>query len=199
MKYQNHFIILGLLLFVMACKSTNPDYQKDANKADIIHRSVKQLTDIIVHDIFSPPVASRNYVYPSVAAYEVLVQDYPDYKSIISKHKAPKVILYSSEFILIGENFYNVKLIERIIKKIRDTTKHKKLFFSYKKNISYFNKNFGLSFSQLKDILHKLNFKKDKENPVKYVLKENNIKMNNYIKSERKNSPFAILKKLSIN
>ena len=125
--------------------------------------------------------------------------DYPDYKSIISKHKAPKVILYSSEFILIGENFYNVKLIERIIKKIRDTTKHKKLFFSYKKNISYFNKNFGLSYSQLKDILHKLNFKKDKENPVKYVLKENNIKINNYIKSERKNSPFAILKKLSIN
>jgi hypothetical protein len=47
--------------------------------------------------------------------------------------------------------------------------------------------------------LYKLNFKKDKENPVKYILKENNIKINNYIKSERKNSPFAILKKLSIN
>ena len=28
------------------------------------------LTDVIVHDIFSPPVASRIYVYPSIAAYE---------------------------------------------------------------------------------------------------------------------------------
>ena len=47
--------------------------------------------------------------------------------------------------------------------------------------------------------MYKLNFKKDKVNPVKYVLKDNNIKINNYIKPERKNSPFAILKKLSIN
>ena len=124
---------------------------------------------------------------------------YPDNKSIISKRSAPKVILYSSEFILIGENFYNVKLIERIIKKIKETTKHKKLFFSYKKNISFFNKNYGLSYSQLNDILYKLNFKRDKVNPVKYILKENSIKNNKYIKSERKNSPFAILKKLSIN
>ncbi|HEY5691205.1 MAG TPA: vanadium-dependent haloperoxidase [Cyclobacteriaceae bacterium] len=33
---------------------------------------MSQLTDVIVHDIFSPPVASRIYAYASVAAYEVL-------------------------------------------------------------------------------------------------------------------------------
>lgn len=37
---------------------------------DIFHTSVKAVTDIIVHDIFSPPVASRIYVYSSIAAYE---------------------------------------------------------------------------------------------------------------------------------
>lgn len=43
------------------------------------HRTVKQLTDVIVHDIFSPPVASRIYAYANIAAYETLVNAYPDY------------------------------------------------------------------------------------------------------------------------
>lgn len=37
-----------------------------------LHRSFKKITDIIVHDIFSPPVASRIYAYTSVAAYEAV-------------------------------------------------------------------------------------------------------------------------------
>jgi len=36
---------------------------------------MQKLTDIIVYDIFSPPVASRIYVYPSIAAYEVIIND----------------------------------------------------------------------------------------------------------------------------
>lgn len=41
-----------------------------------LHRAVKQLTDVIVHDIFSPPVAARIYTYASVAGYETAVQGY---------------------------------------------------------------------------------------------------------------------------
>ena len=33
---------------------------------------MQNLTDIVVYDIFSPPVASRVYLYPSVAAYEIM-------------------------------------------------------------------------------------------------------------------------------
>ncbi|MBV6641233.1 MAG: vanadium-dependent haloperoxidase [Cyclobacteriaceae bacterium] len=40
--------------------------------------AVKQLTDVIVYDIFSPPVASRVYVYPNIAAFEVLAALNPD-------------------------------------------------------------------------------------------------------------------------
>jgi len=36
--------------------------------------SVDHITDIMVHDIFSPPVASRIYAYPNIAAHEILVQ-----------------------------------------------------------------------------------------------------------------------------
>ncbi len=39
------------------------------------HQSLDHLTDVIVHDIFSPPVASRVYVYPCVAAHQVLQKE----------------------------------------------------------------------------------------------------------------------------
>lgn len=38
----------------------------------ILHRAEKAITDVIVHDIFSPPVASRIYMYSNLAAYEAL-------------------------------------------------------------------------------------------------------------------------------
>src|SRR3954470_15114847 len=47
-----------------------------------LHRGQKALTDVIVHDIFSPPVASRIYAYSNIAAYEVLVQQNAKYKSL---------------------------------------------------------------------------------------------------------------------
>ena len=37
-----------------------------------LHDAVKQVNDVIVYDIFSPPQASRVYAYASIAAYEVL-------------------------------------------------------------------------------------------------------------------------------
>jgi hypothetical protein len=40
-----------------------------------------------VHDIFSPPVASRIYAYPSVAAYEVLVLQDSTYRSLAGQLK----------------------------------------------------------------------------------------------------------------
>jgi len=37
-----------------------------------LHDAVKQVNDVIVYDIFSPPQASRVYAYASIATYEVL-------------------------------------------------------------------------------------------------------------------------------
>ena len=47
------------------------DWETDAGP---LHQAQKALTDVIIHDIFSPPVASRIYVYTNIAAYEVLVK-----------------------------------------------------------------------------------------------------------------------------
>lgn len=40
------------------------------------------LTDVMVTDIISPPVASRNYAYPNIAAYEVVAHLDPAFRSL---------------------------------------------------------------------------------------------------------------------
>jgi hypothetical protein len=44
----------------------------EINEADVIHQNQDQLTQVIIYDVFSPPVASRLYVYSSLAAYEAI-------------------------------------------------------------------------------------------------------------------------------
>ena len=41
----------------------------------------------MVHDIFSPPVASRIFVYPNIAAYEIIAQNSNDYISLQNQLK----------------------------------------------------------------------------------------------------------------
>ncbi len=86
MNFKNYSIlsILFLLLItIVACQEVNnTDYKAAANNPIYYHQSVKKLTDVIVHDIFSPPQASRIYAYPNIAAYEVLRQGNADYKSL---------------------------------------------------------------------------------------------------------------------
>jgi len=62
--------VLFVSVSIWSCKSYNQDFKAATANTDYIHSSMKKLTDVIIHDIFSPPVASRNYVYPSIAAYE---------------------------------------------------------------------------------------------------------------------------------
>ena len=47
-----------------------------------LHDAVKQVNDVIVYDIMSPPQASRVYAYASTAAYEVLRQADSSYRSL---------------------------------------------------------------------------------------------------------------------
>jgi hypothetical protein len=49
------------------------------------HQSVDKVVEIMIHDIFSPPVASRIFVYPNIAAYEILAQKSTKYSSVSDK------------------------------------------------------------------------------------------------------------------
>lgn len=64
--------ILGLLFLflVSACKAPHNQDKLDAYFEDSIMHYNRHLTDVIVADIFTPPVASRIYAYSNIAAYE---------------------------------------------------------------------------------------------------------------------------------
>lgn len=47
----------------------SPLYAQDAG---VVHRALKKITDVIVFDVFSPPVASRTYAYVSIAGLEAI-------------------------------------------------------------------------------------------------------------------------------
>lgn len=72
---QGNYIAILLILTItfsfQSCKSYNENYAAEAQSPAPLHDGMKRLTDVIIHDIFSPPVAARNYAYPSIAAYEV--------------------------------------------------------------------------------------------------------------------------------
>lgn len=78
--FINVLLFLGLLLATFGCqKAADP---KELSNPDIMHTSVRKLTNVMVHDIFSPPVASRVYAYANIAAYEALVPGYRNYQSL---------------------------------------------------------------------------------------------------------------------
>jgi hypothetical protein len=66
-----------MLSLFSAC-SQDDSYKKLLNEKYYLIEANEKLTETMVHDIFSPPVASRIYAYPSIAAYEVAVLDAPE-------------------------------------------------------------------------------------------------------------------------
>lgn len=76
MKRLFFTLLLTTSLFFMNSCQEDKTYLNTLNDPEIFHRSMKKLTDVIIHDIFSPPVASRIYAYPSIAAYEALLPEY---------------------------------------------------------------------------------------------------------------------------
>jgi hypothetical protein len=60
---------LFILLFCVSCRQKAKIVLDDA---EILHQNQDQLTQVIIYDVFTPPVAARIYVYSSLASYEAL-------------------------------------------------------------------------------------------------------------------------------
>lgn len=78
---------IAIVLSACSVSIQNEDYRPNVKNPDFIHRSVKQVTDVMVHDIFSPPVASRIYAYMSVAGYEAGIHEDPRFLSMAGQLK----------------------------------------------------------------------------------------------------------------
>lgn len=73
---------LGIVLISVALFSCNKKSEPIVVSPDALHASIDKVTEIMIHDIFSPPVASRIFAYPNIAAYEIIALQNDQYVSL---------------------------------------------------------------------------------------------------------------------
>ena len=158
-------IFFFILLFFASCKDTATPIKITPNN---FHASVDKVVEVMVHDIFSPPVASRIFAYPNIAAYEIIAQKDSTYTSLagqishlkgIPKPDESKQINFSLAA-LIAHIDLSKRLVfsEKKIAIFRDSlyqvwkSKNKKEFLEAK--------NYGLKVSSyIENWMHKDNYK----------------------------------------
>lgn len=86
MKYLLNILIVILVIEKNSAQDTNyyvKDYQTFLHYSGLFTKTVHQLNTVVMGNNFSPMVASRNYTYAAIAAYEVIVkQDSTKYRSL---------------------------------------------------------------------------------------------------------------------
>lgn len=79
---KTSYKILGLLLITIGLASCSKKAEDIVITPEHFHNAIDKVTEVIIHDIFSPPVASRIYAYPNIAAYEILAISDPAFTSL---------------------------------------------------------------------------------------------------------------------
>ncbi len=72
-------LIAFVLLVLTSCQKKE---QPIVITSEEFHQSVDKVIEVMIHDIFSPPVASRIFAYPNIAAYEIIAKKDGPYKSL---------------------------------------------------------------------------------------------------------------------
>lgn len=75
-------LLWAIFLPVSNFASESRHWQEVPENPDYIHRAIKQVTDVMVQDVFSPPVASRIYAYTCIAGYEAAIHGNPAYSTL---------------------------------------------------------------------------------------------------------------------
>jgi len=76
---QKFLLISALVCLMFSCENKSESINVTT---DDFHASVDKVVEVMVHDIFSPPVASRIFAYPNIAAYEIIAQNDSTYNSL---------------------------------------------------------------------------------------------------------------------
>ncbi|MBR9853241.1 MAG: vanadium-dependent haloperoxidase [Algicola sp.] len=72
-------IITALVLVLASCQKKQEPIEISPEE---FHASVDKVIEVMIHDIFSPPVASRIFAYPNIAAYEIIALKNDSYNSL---------------------------------------------------------------------------------------------------------------------
>ena len=77
--------VFMLMILISSCKHS--ERSAEFKGSALQNYCVQKLTDVVVYDIFSPPVASRIYSYANLAYYEALRAGFPETNSLIKEMK----------------------------------------------------------------------------------------------------------------
>lgn len=87
--YKRSFLVH--IVLVLGFTHCQKQYAPIEILSEDFHQAQDQLTSVMVHDIFSPPLASRVYAYANIAAYEILAQEkgnpYSTLKKVLTDFK----------------------------------------------------------------------------------------------------------------
>ena len=78
--------VLLTCLFV-SCKTAERDYEAYVNDPLLYCKTVKQLNNVVLENNFPPMIASRNYAYANIAAYEVVAAFDKRFRSLAGQIK----------------------------------------------------------------------------------------------------------------
>ena len=82
---KNLISALCVLVCSISLFSCREEKKVTINDAELLHQNEDQLTQIIIYDVFSPPVAARIYAYTSIASYEAIRYSKPGSPSVAEK------------------------------------------------------------------------------------------------------------------
>jgi hypothetical protein len=84
-EQMNKILFIASTLFLLlSCKNKQADYRTILSNPDTYAKTVYELNTVVMGNNFSPVVASRNYLYANVAAYEVIAAGYPQQYNSLS-------------------------------------------------------------------------------------------------------------------
>src|SRR3954454_2888647 len=82
---KNIFAFLTVVL-LYGCKNAG-EYKRVTHDPLLYSKTVKKLNDIVLENNFPPMIASRNYAYANIAAYEVVAAGDSNYVSLAGQIK----------------------------------------------------------------------------------------------------------------
>ena len=86
-----NWLLMLVLLGAAGCQKAKPEeYMAKAINPERYNACLDKLTQVVIHDIFSPPVASRIYSYATMAGYEAMAPFNPGFESLGGKVKTFK-------------------------------------------------------------------------------------------------------------
>ena len=72
-------LTVAVVLLFSSCSEKKNDYQQITSDPFLYSRTVKELNNVVMQNNFPPIIASRNYVYANIAAYEVIAAGDPQH------------------------------------------------------------------------------------------------------------------------